>query len=47
MGEVGEEVEANVVTEKQFKESSMNLETASTNFRTIYEAVKSADVCDK
>ena len=25
----------------------MNLETASTNFRTIDEAVKAADVCDK
>ena len=44
---MGVEVEATVVTEKQFKELSMNIETYSANVRTMYEAVKYAAVTDK
>ena len=47
MGEVGEEVEATVVPEKQFKESSMNIETASANIRTMDEAANAASVPNK
>ena len=38
MGGVGEEVEATVFYEQQFKESFLNLETSSANVRTMGEA---------
>ena len=47
MGGVGEEVEATVVPEKEFIESSMNIETASEMFRTMGEAMKAAFIPSK
>ena len=47
VGKVGKEFEATVVPEKQFKESSIYLETSYKKFRTMGEAVKYAYVLDK
>ena len=41
---VGKEVEANFIPERQFKESGMNIEAESENFRTMGESVKDTAV---
>ena len=47
VGEVGEEVEATVVTEKQIEESSMNIETVSAYVGTMDESVEADAVPDQ
>ena len=46
MGEVGEEVDTTFVAEKNIKESSMNLETASANVRERDEAIEATTVSE-
>ena len=41
---MGKEVEANFIPERQFKESGMNIEAESENFRTMGESVKDTTV---
>ena len=47
MSGVGEEVEGTVVPEKEFKYSTINLETASANVTTMSEDVKASANPDK
>ena len=47
MVEAGEEVESAIDSERHFKESIINVERASTNNRTMDEALKAAAVTDK
>ena len=47
MGEVGEEVEANVVPDKKIEESSINLEKYSAYFVTTDEKIEAAAIFDQ